>query len=100
MSVVGASHMVIVAHSRMDGLAGACIGVNAALISIITEWLSDLKMGYCKDGWWLNKEFCCWEIPGNERDRCEAWQLWSQMDVGIWVIYTMFAVSQYFITDG
>jgi len=43
---------------------GAIIGLNAALIDIITEWLSDIKSGYCKNSWWLNQKFCCWEIQG------------------------------------
>lgn len=33
-----------------------------AIISIATEWASDLKTGYCKAGWWLNQKFCCWEM--------------------------------------
>lgn len=32
-----------------------------AVISVVTEWASDLKQGYCSTGWWLNKKFCCWE---------------------------------------
>ncbi|KAH9812266.1 chloride channel [Melampsora americana] len=46
-------------------LVGTAIGLNAAFISIITAWLSDLKMGYCQQGWWLNQKFCCWEIEAN-----------------------------------
>ncbi|KAG0151846.1 hypothetical protein CROQUDRAFT_667560 [Cronartium quercuum f. sp. fusiforme G11] len=48
-------------------LVGAAIGVNAALISIITAWLSNLKMGFCRQGWWLNQKFCCWEIEASAR---------------------------------
>jgi chloride channel 3/4/5 len=33
-----------------------------AVISIATEWASDLKTGYCTAGWWLNRKFCCWEF--------------------------------------
>ena len=33
-----------------------------AVISIATEWASDLKQGYCSAGWWLNQKFCCWEV--------------------------------------
>lgn len=33
-----------------------------AIISIATEWASDLKTGYCRAGWWLNQKFCCWEM--------------------------------------
>ncbi|KAJ1677901.1 glycerol ethanol, ferric requiring protein [Spiromyces aspiralis] len=48
-------------------IAGILIGLNTALISVVTEWLSDLKIGYCSTGWWLNEKFCCWE---NE-DECK-----------------------------
>ncbi|KAI3614729.1 hypothetical protein CBS9595_004000 [Malassezia furfur] len=42
-------------------LVGILIGLNMAIISVVTEWASDLKQGYCSTGWWLNKKFCCWE---------------------------------------
>jgi hypothetical protein len=34
----------------------------SALIAIVTDWLSDIKLGYCSSAWWLNQKFCCWEI--------------------------------------
>ncbi|CAO1630756.1 unnamed protein product [Sympodiomycopsis kandeliae] len=43
-------------------LVGVLIGINMAIISIATEWASDLKQGYCRAGWWLNQKFCCWEM--------------------------------------
>lgn len=70
---------------------GIAIGVNAAVISIVTEWLSDIKMGYCSDGWWLNQQFCCWEID-DEGDTCEAWHQWSTAMPARWAIYVLFAV--------
>jgi len=73
-------------------LVGVCIGVNAALISIITAWLSDLKMGYCSDGWWLNRQFCCWEIEGGD-DACESWHSWGAAVPARWAVYVIFAVS-------
>jgi len=66
--------------------------VNAALISIITEWLSDIKMGYCTDGWWLNQQFCCWEVESDE-EFCPSWHLWSTAPPARWLIYVVFAVS-------
>lgn len=48
-------------------LVGAAIGFNAALLSIITEWLSDIKMGHCTTGFYLNKNFCCW---GESSGKC------------------------------
>lgn len=49
------------AESAVVVLVGGLIGLNMALISVVTEWASDLKEGYCAAGWWLNKNFCCWE---------------------------------------
>ncbi|KAJ7282794.1 Cl-channel protein [Mycena rebaudengoi] len=73
-------------------LVGVCIGFNAAIISILTEWLSDIKMGYCRDGWWLNQQFCCWEIDRREEaDGCDSWHPWSDVSVARWFIYVIFA---------
>lgn len=41
-------------------MAGAAIGMNAAFLNIITEWLSDVKLGHCKTAFYLNENFCCW----------------------------------------
>jgi chloride channel 3/4/5 len=76
-------------------LPGVCIGANAAVISLVTEWLSDLKMGYCADGWWLNQGFCCWELDGDNELGCSQWHPWSEYAVARWVIYVAFAVSPF-----
>ncbi|TFK66499.1 hypothetical protein BDN72DRAFT_145044 [Pluteus cervinus] len=78
-------------------LVGVCIGLNAAIISIVTEWLSDFKMGYCSDGWWLNQQFCCWEIEGEEVDGCDSWRPWSTVTVARWIIFILFATVFSFI---
>jgi hypothetical protein len=72
---------------------GVCIGLNAAIVSIVSEWLGDIKMGYCSDGWWLNQQFCCWEIEGEEVDGCDAWHSWSHVTLARWIIFVLFAVS-------
>ncbi|KAJ2959531.1 hypothetical protein NQZ79_g5033 [Umbelopsis isabellina] len=79
-------------------LVGATIGLNSALIAIVTDWLSDIKMGYCSTGWWLNQKFCCWGIEEHgktnitgsigqhgtdlnyfeEDGTCEFWTNWSE----------------------
>ena len=41
-------------------IIGAAIGLNAAFLNIITEWLSDIKLGHCKTAFYLNEKFCCW----------------------------------------
>ncbi|KAG2747073.1 hypothetical protein P692DRAFT_20780971 [Suillus brevipes Sb2] len=77
-------------------LVGIFIGMNAAIISIITEWLSDIKMGYCMDGWWLNSQFCCWEVESDD-EFCPSWHLWSTATVARWLIYVMFAAIFSFV---
>ncbi|PLW41107.1 hypothetical protein PCASD_11838 [Puccinia coronata f. sp. avenae] len=96
------------------GLVGATIGLNAALISIITAWLSNLKMGYCQQGWWLNEKFCCWEIErnthvqeggviglggasgvlgaGGTEEGCEDWQTWTSFGLIRYLAYTFYSV--------
>lgn len=41
-------------------LVGAAIGLNAGFLNIVTEWLSDIKRGYCTSAFYLNESFCCW----------------------------------------
>ena len=48
-------------------LVGAAIGLNSALLNIITEWLSDVKLGYCTTGFYLNEQFCCWGTEAGMR---------------------------------
>ncbi|MBW0474197.1 hypothetical protein O181_013912 [Austropuccinia psidii MF-1] len=96
-------------------LIGASIGLNAALISIITSWLSDLKMGYCRQGWWLNEKFCCWEIEasahshnlddlgglggasgtlgaGGTEEGCDDWVTWTQLGPIRFLAYTAYSI--------
>ncbi|KAI7862646.1 chloride channel [Spinellus fusiger] len=76
---------------------GATIGLNSALIAIATDWLSDIKLGYCAETWWLNQKFCCWEIEAHDGS-CENWVPWSQAlhlgpDVFLvkWICYVFWA---------
>lgn len=50
-------------------IIGAAIGLNAAFLNIITEWLSDIKLGYCGTAFYLNENFCCW----GQDDGRRAW---------------------------
>jgi hypothetical protein len=87
------AHSLLLTSSSACFNSGVLIGVNAALISILAEWLSDIKMGYCKDGWWLNQEFCCWENMTDEEIGCNSWVPWSRFAVLQWFIYVLCAVS-------
>ena len=54
-------------------LVGAAIGLNAAILNIVTEWLSDIKLGHCTTAFYLNESFCCW---GSEAG-CAEWKTWG-----------------------
>ena len=47
-------------------IVGASIGLNAAFLNIITEWLSDIKLGHCTTAFYLNEDFCCWGAEGGQ----------------------------------
>ncbi|KAL7748192.1 hypothetical protein RI367_006376 [Sorochytrium milnesiophthora] len=56
-------------------LVGVISGLIASFIAITEQWLSDLKLGYCRTDWYLNKKFCCW---GEDEEECSAWASWSE----------------------
>ncbi|KAF2129344.1 hypothetical protein P153DRAFT_422969 [Dothidotthia symphoricarpi CBS 119687] len=68
-------------------LVGAAIGLNAAFLNIVTEWLSDVKLGYCTTAFYLNESFCCWGAEGG----CEEWRRWSGFAPVNYVLYACFA---------
>lgn len=43
---------------------GIMAGVLAAFINIVTNWLGDLKDGYCSHTFYLSRNFCCWGLDG------------------------------------
>ncbi|CAN8097195.1 unnamed protein product [Discula destructiva] len=58
---------------------GLLVGTLAAVIDITTDWLGDLKAGYCtnEDGgtFYLNKAFCC--MGYDEESQCSGWRPWA-----------------------
>ena len=46
----------------IDNVTGSLIGLNAGFLNIVTEWLSDMKLGYCTTAFYLNENFCCWGV--------------------------------------
>lgn len=69
-------------------LVGIAIGVNAAFLNIVTEWLSDIKLGYCTTGFYLNESFCCWGAESG----CDEWHRWSSLWPINYFLYMLFAV--------
>jgi chloride channel 3/4/5 len=47
---------------------GMAIGLNAAFLNIVTEWLSDIKLGYCTTAFYLNESFCCWGAESGKKE--------------------------------
>ncbi|KAL4876078.1 chloride channel [Aspergillus karnatakaensis] len=84
---------------------GISVGIIAASIDIVSDWLGDIKAGYCKNGpgggkFYLNRSFCCW---GHEEDPsdCMDWTTWGKAvgtnsSSGAYVIeyifYTLYSV--------
>ncbi|KAL9029165.1 MAG: hypothetical protein Q9196_002559 [Gyalolechia fulgens] len=68
-------------------LVGAAIGLNAGFLNIITEWLSDIKLGYCTTAFYLNENFCCW---GDEKG-CPEWHRWSSFWLLNYLFYFVFS---------
>ncbi|KAJ6090464.1 hypothetical protein N7486_009279 [Penicillium sp. IBT 16267x] len=59
---------------------GIAVGIIAASIDIATNWLGDLKTGYCKNGsgggkFYLNRSFCCWGL--DDQTKCMDWTPWG-----------------------
>ncbi|KAL1587406.1 hypothetical protein WHR41_03727 [Cladosporium halotolerans] len=68
-------------------LIGAAIGLNAAFLNIVTEWLSDIKRGYCTTAFYLNESFCCW----GAEDGCDEWHHWSTFWPINYLLYILFS---------
>ncbi|KAH6856400.1 chloride channel [Chaetomium sp. MPI-CAGE-AT-0009] len=68
-------------------IIGAAIGLNAGFLNIITEWLADIKLGYCSTKFYLNEDFCCW----GEENGCADWHQWTILEPINYIIYIIFA---------
>ncbi|KAF4983871.1 hypothetical protein FZEAL_812 [Fusarium zealandicum] len=61
-------------------LTGMAVGAIAAGINVTTDWLGDLKQGFCSSGpegghFYLNKAFCCYGY--DQGSKCEGWKSWG-----------------------
>ncbi|KOS18837.1 H(+)/Cl(-) exchange transporter 3 [Escovopsis weberi] len=81
-------------------LTGLAVGTIAAAIDVTTDWLADLKLGYCSGGpegghFYLNKGFCCYGY--DQGSHCVGWRPWSealgvQSVAGKWFIEYFFFI--------
>ncbi|OJD27909.1 hypothetical protein ACJ73_00702 [Blastomyces percursus] len=72
--VLDASHIWVILI-----ITGIVVGVIAACIDIASNWLGDIKTGYCRTGseggrFYLNKSFCCWGY--DDLSECQHWTPW------------------------
>ncbi|PFH60277.1 hypothetical protein XA68_11197 [Ophiocordyceps unilateralis] len=75
-------------------IIGVAIGLNAAFLNIITEWLSDIKTGYCSTAFYLNENFCCW----GEKNGCSHWHRWTGFEPLNYLLYIAFATLFAFVS--
>lgn len=81
-------------------LTGLAAGTLAAVIDITSDWLGDIKTGYCTSGqggsqFYLNKYFCCFGF--DELSQCEDWITWNtalgiKSTKGSWLIAYLFFI--------
>ena len=69
-------------------LVGIAIGLNAAALNIISEWLSDVKLGRCTTAFYLNENFCCWGAENG----CPEWHRWSNIWPVNFFLYFVFSI--------
>lgn len=69
-------------------IVAVVIGLDAAALNIVTEYLADLKMGYCTSAWYLNEGFCCYGAENG----CEEWKRWSSFPLANYLVYTIIAM--------
>ncbi|RDH38024.1 chloride channel [Aspergillus welwitschiae] len=74
-------------------IVGAAIGLISAILNIITEWLSDVKLGHCTTAFYLNEQFCCWGAEGG----CPEWRPWTSYWIVNYFIYIFYAVLFAFV---
>lgn len=60
---------------------GLMVGLLAAFINIASDWLGDIKTGFCKDTsigtqFYLSKQFCCW--GHDDLSQCREWTPWRK----------------------
>ncbi|EXJ89150.1 chloride channel 3 [Capronia epimyces CBS 606.96] len=78
--------------------SGISVGCIAAFINIASDWLGDIKTGYCKSGvgggqFYLNKQFCCW--GHDDLSQCQDWTPWPSA-LGIGSIGGQYMISYIF----
>lgn len=83
-------------------LTGAAVGAIAAGIDVASDWLGDLKLGFCSSGpeggrFYLSRSFCCYGY--DQGAHCAGWKPWAEAlgvhsaGGGKWFIEYLFYVA-------
>ncbi|GAA5926868.1 uncharacterized protein JCM15063_000391 [Sporobolomyces koalae] len=58
-------------------LTGIATGTIASCLDVLSSWLSDLRLGVCRDMWWMSRNLCCAGLDPTET--CRAWRTWGEI---------------------
>ncbi|GAA5827318.1 hypothetical protein JCM11251_003762 [Rhodosporidiobolus azoricus] len=58
-------------------LVGVLTGAVASGLDVLSAWLSDLRLGGCRDMWWMSRGLCCAGLDPGET--CRAWRTWGEI---------------------
>lgn len=71
-------------------VTGIAIGFVAGSLNIVTEYLSNIRTGYCSSHFYLNKNFCCWgEL---EESKCTDWVHYSNFPLFNYSMYILISL--------
>ncbi|GAA5827847.1 hypothetical protein JCM5353_005667 [Sporobolomyces roseus] len=73
-------------------LTGIATGTIASCLDVLSSWLSDLRLGVCRDMWWMSRHLCCAGLDPAET--CRAWRTWGEI-VGDEQHIVLRAITQY-----
>ncbi|KAG0077568.1 hypothetical protein BGZ93_001769 [Podila epicladia] len=92
----GLSGQIAVMYDWIQGwvvvlAVGIAAGIVAGGSDIASQWLGDIKEGYCDTAFYLNRNFCCWGLEDTEA--CTEWVPWNSATFLVgYVFYIMFAL--------
>ncbi|ANB13084.1 Gef1p [Sugiyamaella lignohabitans] len=72
---------------------GVLVGVLAAGIDIVSQWLGSLKFGRCETAFYLSESFCCWGGNTFASDTCDLWIPWAPRSYALrYLVYACLTV--------
>ena len=78
---------------------GIAIGLIGGWIDLASAWLTDTKLGYCKNQWYASKKICCKNMA-DKYGECDDWINWSyalfwfrHLSLINWLFYVIFSTA-------